>query len=140
MKALFFSLLFLVSLALPFNASANTTISSPASKKNKIQVWVEQESKIGYRRIDHVVLDQEKTLSSYNGLPYKNTDFKKVQSHVLGLAKNIKAENKSCAAGRFLRVVQVDAKKKTFTRGCLESPHFQSLYGHLRALSLVEQK
>lgn len=109
-------------------------------KKNKIQIWVEQESKIGYRRIDHVVLDQEKTLSFYNGLPYKNTDFKKVQSHVLELTKNIKAENKSCAAGRFLRVVQVDTKKKTFSRGCLESPHFKSLYGHLRALSLVEQK
>ncbi len=140
MKALLFSLLFLAASTFPKDVFANTTSPSTTSKKSKIQVWVEQESKIGFRRIDHILLDQEKTLSSYNGLPYKNTDFKKVQSHILELAKNLKAEKKNCAAGRFLRVVQVDSKPKTFTRGCLESPHFQALYGHLRALSLVEQK
>lgn len=125
---------------LGLDSNADTRATSSPGKGTKIQIWVEQESKIGYRRIDHIMLDTKKPASSYNGIAYKSKDFAKVQPRIIELTKNLKKENKNCEAGRFLRVLQIDSQPKTFSRGCLESAEFKSLYKNLRALSLLEQK
>lgn len=116
-------------------AKAETNSSIDGEQVEKTQVWVEYETNVGYRNIDHVVFDHKKLTVSLNGFPLELHSSDIFNSHLKALTKPISRNIKLCEAGRFTRAIQINSQPKEFVPHCLESNEYKIIYRELHSLS-----